>query len=252
MISDGRRIIKVVSSSLAEIVVVELQPGYESHRSTCPDGQFWLPVRGRQVVDGTRRQRPFDLLYYAPRQPAVRLTDTPTISYGLRVRLSKMEPQERDQCWIDSSDRRWDTKRQVLKLLNMGLTKQADPHLLDEAIAQWVSTKRTQAETSSAQWLHRIEELLRDDPSLSLPELSQSVGIVPAYLSGEFSRLKGFTISALRRQVMLERALRTAETSNLNVSAIEAGFYDASHFHRACVAELDVKPSHLRRLIWPT
>jgi transcriptional regulator GlxA family with amidase domain len=60
------------------------------------------------------------------------------------------------------------------------------------------------------------------------------------------------SISALKRQVRLQSALGAAERSTLNVAAIDAGFYDASHFHRACVAELDLKASALRRLIWPS
>src|SRR5690348_6682144 len=83
----GRTVVRRVSSSLADITVVDIEAGSASHRSTCPDGQFWLPVRGEQVVDGAYgklRQKPFELIYYAPREPAVRTADSPSLAYGLR------------------------------------------------------------------------------------------------------------------------------------------------------------------------
>jgi AraC-like DNA-binding protein len=251
---ETRKVLRRVRSSLAEIVVVSLQPGFTAHRTTCPDGQFWLPARGEQVVEGSpgiRRQRPFELLYYAPREPAVRVTDSPTLAYGLRLMLSRMNADEHDAAWYQSRPSSWDDKRVVLRLIRKGL--ESGGHALDEEVAQWIAQpSATPSESHRAGWLRRAEDLLHHDPSLSLLELSRAAGVVPAYLSAEFSRARGITISTYRRRIMLDRALASAERNSLNESAIEAGFYDASHFHRACVAELDLKPSMLRRMIWPT
>jgi AraC-like DNA-binding protein len=242
-----------VTSSLVDIKVVEIDPGSESHRSTCPDGQFWLPVRGEQVVKGEhsqRRQLPFELMYYAPREPAVRMADSPTLAYGLRVQLSQLTEEERDPRWIESAPVQWDTYRSVVCLLSRGLEGRADVHELDEVAARLVGSSALKGEESPrAPWLRRVEDLLEDDPSLTLVDLSRSAGVVPAYLSAEFSRARGVTVSRYRRRVMLRRALSLAGSLTLNEAAIEAGFYDASHFHRVCQAELDVKPTDLRRLI---
>jgi len=252
---EDRRVLSRFSSSLADLAAVAIQPGSRSIRSTCPDGQFWLPVRGEQVIrgaGGNRRQGPFELLYYAPREAAERMADSPTLAYGLRVKLSAMSDEQRDASWMEGNKVDWDTSRKVLSLIVKGFSGNADPHELDETIAQWVTSRRQVRETPRAQWLRTIQALLFDDPSLSLLDLSRATGIVPSYLSAEFSRTQRVTISAYRRQVMLQRALSYAGEGNLNVAAIEAGFYDASHFHRVCKAELKIKPTELRQLIWPT
>jgi AraC-like DNA-binding protein len=253
---EQRHILRRVSSSLADIVIAQKEPGYTAHRSTCPDGQFWLPIQGVQLVDssrGFRRQQPFELIYYAPREPAVRKTDTPTIAYGLRLMLSQMNDEERDNSWMQGDLPTWETKRFALNLISCSLDPNTDRFQLDEMVACWVAKpQKTKEESRRANWIQQVVDLLHEDPSLSLTDLSRKVGIAPAYMSAQFARVQGRTISAFRRQVMLEKVLHSASSENLYVSALEAGFYDASHFHRACQSELGLKPAHLRKLISPT
>lgn len=251
--SEGRRILRRIEGSLAEVVVMETNAGYLSQRTTCPDGQFWLLARGGLSIRGDvkeREQTPFDLAYYRPHQPASRLSLVPTLAYGLRIRFSKLHEGEFQGSWHDRKARSWESKRRILHLI--GRSTLGASHL-DEAVSIWLEEDEAhRPESSRAPWIRTVEDLLHRDPALSLLELSREVGVVPGYLSGEFRRSRGFTISTLKRRIMLQRAIAQSGSLPLNVAAIEAGFYDASHFHRACLSELAIKPSDLRSIFWPT
>ena len=250
---EQRHILRRVTTQLVDIVVVQKDPGYTSHRSTCPDGQFWLPVSGVQLVNGHRKQLPFELLYYAPREPAVRQTDSSALAYGVRIMLSNLNENERDESWHQGREMTWETKRMVIGLLINSLRSKADQHTLDEAVAQWIAKPSpSPKEHPKAKWIKRAKELIHEDSSLTLVEIGRQIGIAPAYLSAQFSQTQGLTLSEYRRQIMVQKTLQQAHKSTLNESAIEAGFYDASHFHRACLAELNAKPSQLKSLIWLT
>jgi AraC-like DNA-binding protein len=248
-----RHILRRVTSQLVDIVVAQKEPGYTSHRSTCPDGQFWLPVSGIQLVNGHKKQQPFELLYYAPREPAIRETDSSTLAYGVRIMLSKLTEDERDNSWLQGRETDWQTKRIVIGLILNSLSGNADPNETDEAIIRWIAKPdQTANEKPQSKWLKQVKELVRQDPTLSLTEIAREVGIAPAYLSAQFSLQNNQTVSAYRRQIMVQRTLQIANQTTLNHAAIDAGFYDASHFHRACLSELNAKPSDLKSLIWPT
>jgi AraC-like DNA-binding protein len=250
---EQRHILRRVTSQLADIVVVQKEPGYTSHRSTCPDGQFWLPVSGIQLVNGHRKQLPFELLYYAPREPAVRETDSSTLAYGVRIMLSQLTEHERDNSWLQGREMDWQTKRMVIGLILNSLYRKIDPNETDEAVLRWIAKPaRTLNEKPQAKWLNQVKELVNHDSTLSLTEIARQVGIAPAYISAQFSLQNNQTVSAYRRQVMVQRTLQIANQTTLNHAAIDVGFYDASHFHRACLAELNAKPSELKNLIWPT
>src|SRR6185369_5542180 len=118
------------------------------------------------------------------------------------------QEHEFDAAWVQGREMCWQTRRQVLNLTALAL-QGLDAYMLDELVAQWVSTSRTNTpEKPRARWLLHVAELLNHDPSLSLTDLSRAVGVVPAYLSAEFSRTHGQTVSSYRRQIMLNRALR--------------------------------------------
>lgn len=250
---EGRRVIRRVSSALAEIVVVQMQPGYRSLRTTCPDGQFWLIARGEQTVERFRaggKQRPFDLLYYAPREGAIRIAETASLAYGLRIRLSGMRPDEFDSVWNHSFRGRIGEEQAILRIVAHGLT---DPLAIDEAVAELLqSSAPREQERKKALWLATMKEMIEEKPERSLLEISRAVGVAPAYASAQFSRAFGITMTGYRRKVMISKTLRFANSSTLNEAAIEAGFYDASHFHRACAAELGFTPSHLRKMMRET
>jgi len=74
------------------------------------------------------------------------------------------------------------------------------------------------------------------------------MGVAPAYLSTSYKTAFGLTPASERRRSRLENAFRIADQDDktLNEAAIDAGFYDASHFHRACRAELGMTPSEVR------
>lgn len=252
---EERTIHRRVSSSMVDIVLAEMDPGHTHHRSTCPDGQFWLSISGIQVVSGPRgtlRQNPFDLMYYHPREPAMRTTSDRTLAYGVRLRLSELRDHERAEGWVQGQEFDWRTKRTVIRLIHGALKGGSDSHELDEAVSEWIAgTHVGRPENQKTRWMAQVEDLLHQAPDLTLVELSRLVGLAPAYVSAQYSQIHGHSISHRRRQIMLERVLRLASKRTLNEAAIEAGFYDASHFHRACVAELGVRPSELKKLVRP-
>lgn len=183
----------------------------------------------------------------------MRKTDTSTRAYGLRLMLSNMREDERDESWMQDRTPSWETKRLALNLISYSLDPNPDLFLLDEMVARWVTKPhQTKDEVRGAKWIQQVIDLVQIEPTLSLTDLSRSVGIVPAYMSAQFARVQGHTISAYRRQFMLEKTFQAATTENLYAAAIGAGFYDASHFHRACQSELGLKPAQLRKLISPT
>jgi AraC-like DNA-binding protein len=251
--ANGRRVIRRVSSALAEIVVLQMEPGYRSLRTTCPDGQFWLVARGEQTVERSRvggKQRPFELLYYAPREGAVRIAETPSLAYGLRIRLSAMRSDEFDSSWNHGFRGRIGEEQAVLRVVAGGL---ADPLGIDESVADLLSgSPAPTPERRATRWLRTMREIIENDPQCSLLEMSRSIGVAPAYASAQFSRVFGITMTGYRRKVMISKALRMASHSTLNEAAIEAGFYDASHFHRACTSQLGITPAHLRELMRET
>ncbi|MBS1727158.1 MAG: helix-turn-helix transcriptional regulator [Armatimonadetes bacterium] len=252
---EERQILRRSTASTVDVVLADMDPGYVHHRSTCPDGQFWLPISGLQVVAGWRghrRQGPFELLYYCPREPAVRTTDERTLAYGVRLRLSELRDDERDRPWVEGWPSGWSAKREVIRLVTLAMRESADPHDLDEVVAQWISSPtNARPEAAEARWMAKVEDLLREDSSRSLIDLARRLELAPAYLSAQYSRVCGRTISRRRRQIMLDEALRLAGERSLNEAAVEVGFYDASHFHRVCVAEMGIRPSELRTFFAP-
>ncbi|HLO98190.1 MAG TPA: hypothetical protein VK171_06320, partial [Fimbriimonas sp.] len=206
--SEDRIIHRRVTSSMVEVVLVEMEPGYTHYRERCPDGQFWLSVEGTQFISsarGFRKQNALELHYYCPKEPAVRTAAIKTLAYGIRLRLSGMNEQERDDSWIQGRKLDWQITRRMLQVLNAASHKHVDPHRLDELIATAISTQdSTIRESSRAKWLGKVEELLRNNPNMQLSELAVIVGLAPAYLSSEFAKQKGIPLSHLRRQIALE------------------------------------------------
>lgn len=252
---EERTIHRRVSSSTLDVVLAEMDPGHTHHRSTCPDGQFWLSVSGIQVVSsprGTRRQNPFDLMYYCPQEAATRTTSDRTLAYGVRLRLSELREDERAESWVQGGALDWQTRRRVIGLIRQALLTDSDPHDLDETVMGWIGRPDSaQNESTMTRWMRQVEALLREDPTMTLTALSRQIGLAPAYLSSQYSSVCGRSVSRFRRQIMLDQALRFASDRTLNEAAVEAGFYDASHFHRVCVAELGVRPADLKQIVRP-
>lgn len=251
--SESRIIHKRVSTSLVEVAFVEQEPGYVAHRSTCPDGQFWLVTSGSQVVTrqhDRRRQNSSEVMYYAPKEPAIREADDRTFAYGVRLRVSGLKEHERDSAWYSDAPTNWQSKRMVIALSNLAFVRGMDPHEVDEWVAGWIGTPISSTrDHGSARWIREARHLVQADPSISLVDLARMLDLAPAYVSSQFNRATGTSLSQLRRRVMLDNAIRLMPAMGPNEAAIEAGFYDASHFHRACTSELGIKASELRTLL---
>jgi AraC-like DNA-binding protein len=246
-----------ISGSLVEIVSVDLGRGYTSHRTTCPDGQFWWAVSGEQTVrqQASEKVRAFQLRYYAPREPAVRITEVASRAYGVRFFLSRMESSHFDAHWSKPKESGPQivgshAQGRITDLIEGALSRRYDLSDLDEIVSIWISEPgRSKRDGQRPTWLERARDEIAADPSKSLHCLAREVGIAPAYLSNQFKLVYGETISDFRRSVRVTQALRLARDMTPNEAAIEAGFYDASHFYRACKQALRVPPARVLRLL---
>ena len=243
------QVVHRTSTHLLEICAVRANPGYASHRTTCPDGQFWLTVHGDLTVmgeAGKSRHRPQELAYYAPREGAIRTAEEPVRAYGIQVKLSRLAGEDHDPHWRKIGPRGWADYRCVTQLLRIARGVDPDPHRLDELASEWLHSRQGfPSERGIPGWMNRAEEIVAADPGRPLAEVAREVGVVPAYLSAQYRRLRGVPLSQFRRRTMVQRALALHGELPLASAAIEAGFYDASHFHRTCVAELGAKPTEL-------
>lgn len=83
------------------------------------------------------------------------------------------------------------------------------------------------------------------DEALNLKALAKSVGCAPHYLSRQFSAEVGMTISQKLRQLRIDRAASFLRGGDYNVTeaAVEVGYSSLSHFTKAFVTEMGIKPS---------
>jgi AraC family transcriptional regulator len=91
----------------------------------------------------------------------------------------------------------------------------------------------TKVPETSAKWLAVIEEMLRDEtssPSLSI--LGTAVGRHPAHVARAFRARYGCSIGAFVRARRIDGALEALRESRRPIAeiALDAGFYDQSHF----------------------
>jgi AraC family transcriptional regulator len=100
-------------------------------------------------------------------------------------------------------------------------------------------------------WLRRARELLhesaRGKPSLS--SLARVAGVHEGHLTRAFRGYFGCSIGEYARGVRIRSAARALITSDRPISdiALEAGFYDQSHFHRVFRRALGCTPRTWRR-----
>ncbi len=99
-------------------------------------------------------------------------------------------------------------------------------------------------------WLRQARGILdeRFDESLTLVALSESVGIHPVHLAREFRRFYCSTVGEYVRKRRTEIACRQISTTDLPFSeiALNAGFFDQSHFARTLKKFTGMTPSEYR------
>jgi AraC family transcriptional regulator len=100
-------------------------------------------------------------------------------------------------------------------------------------------------------WLKRVEDLLRAGfrESLTLKKISQQVDVHPVHLAREFRKCFGSTVGEYVRNLRIEHARALIERKvPLKEVALEAGFFDQSHFSRVFRQVTGMRPSEYRAL----
>ncbi|HRE12619.1 MAG TPA: helix-turn-helix domain-containing protein [Usitatibacteraceae bacterium] len=120
------------------------------------------------------------------------------------------------------------------------------------ATAALVSHRQPQA--NQPPWLARCRDALRDDNEFALKpggltRLAKELGVHPVHLARAFRRHHRVTPGAWARAIRLERAAAALARNRDELSdiALEAGFFDQSHFTRAFRGAFGLTPAAFRR-----
>lgn len=111
-------------------------------------------------------------------------------------------------------------------------------------------TSRTRERTGQPAWLKRARDLIHDrvDQPITLSEVAREVGVHPAHLARTFRRFYHRSLGAYLRGLRIDRASRvlTERTASLSEVALQAGFYDQSHFTRVFKRHTGMTPAQFR------
>jgi AraC family transcriptional regulator len=107
----------------------------------------------------------------------------------------------------------------------------------------------------SDRWLRQACDLLRArfSESLSLNEIAHQVGVHPVHLARGFRRSFGTTVGEYVRQLRVDHARTALSEGNARLRdvALDAGFFDQSHFCRVFRRFTGMTPQEYRSLMSP-
>jgi AraC family transcriptional regulator len=85
----------------------------------------------------------------------------------------------------------------------------------------------------------------------SLAELGKTAGLHPSYLVNAFRERFGCSIGQYRRRRRVTRAIRQIWNTQAALSdiALEAGFYDQSHFTNELRKDVRLTPNQIRKMM---
>lgn len=234
----GTVVVPLWRSSYVEVVSAEFEADTIHARTYCPHFQYWLVKRGEwraESSEGDHLLRRGRFIQFNPFQKCRKIALDRVYGIGIRV----FEPESGSE-----SSRRVSvsTLWQIAALSTSG----AGGAEIDET-ALSVPTKENDRR-EPAEWLKVVETALTDDPAKewSLQELADLACVSPNHLCSEFNRNFGVTMTAFRRQRMLELAAESLTQKGRNP---ETGFYDASHFNRACQSEWGIRATQLKQIL---
>ena len=222
----------------ARVALCRGERGLEMIRESCPNTQIWVLLSGEwwEAGDGGRRRiQPYETRRYAPRQPCRRIVDSDSRAVSIELLGFAGAPL--------LSARQ---TRLAWRIAHRALSGGFDQLQLDEAAAQFEDEAIPNFGWSD--WLDRATEIIHEefrDP-LTLSELASRVGISSNHLSSAFHAMHAVPIPKYVRRLRLEDALRRMGTES--APWLTAGFYDASHFWRACQTDLGLTPKQLQEL----
>lgn len=176
---------------------------------------------------------------------------------------------------IDVDMARFDTRQSIARLLDerlffpagafAGLTREllaeiarpdavssvAAEGLLLEFLARMARLSGARS-TPRQRWLTHADALVRDmyRSSLTVADVADTVGVHPSTLARAYRQEFGCTIARRIRQLRLDHAASalTTTTTPLSEIALQAGFYDQSHFSNAFRRHFGTSPGLYRRL----
>ncbi len=119
-----------------------------------------------------------------------------------------------------------------------------------ELLSRIVRAEKPQRDVHPPKWMKKIEEFLNEhfeDP-ITVEQLSHIAGVHGVHLIRTFRKYHGITVGEYLRRRRIEFACRLLQSSELSVTqvAVQAGFYDQSHFTRAFRAMVGVTPGQFR------
>ena len=105
-------------------------------------------------------------------------------------------------------------------------------------------------ESAAPPWLSRATDAIAANfrSKISLVDLAAQAGVHPSYLARTFRRRHGCSVTDYVRRLRLEWAMRELQRDGRSISdvALDAGFYDHSHFSHAFRSFTGLTPAQFR------
>lgn len=124
--------------------------------------------------------------------------------------------------------------------------------LMLEILAETFRQSENSFSNKPPRWLLQIESLIIEEfkENLTIEALARSENIHPTHLAREFRRYFNSTIGDYIRKKRVEFACQKLINSNMPIKeiAIEAGFFDQSHFTRVFKKAFNITPSAYRSI----
>jgi AraC family transcriptional regulator len=125
--------------------------------------------------------------------------------------------------------------------------------VLGEAARQRISSGRISSQSPAPpRWLIEAREIIHENAreGVSLIVLATSLGVHPSYLSRMFRLFYGCSIVQYVQRVRLDYSIRELIESDKPLAqiAINAGFYDQSHFTNVFKSHLQMTPTKFRQM----
>jgi AraC family transcriptional regulator len=142
---------------------------------------------------------------------------------------------------------------EVYKVL-YALKKETSADLLDiycyESMISYINTSNR---IGKLFWVKQIKERINDDPisPLSLEKLSVDFGLHPNYIVRKFKEVTGFKLSEYLTKIRLEYSINKLIISDDKITkiALDAGFYDQSHYIRNFKNHVTTTPLNFKKTI---
>lgn len=112
----------------------------------------------------------------------------------------------------------------------------------------YLTTHWTRVERTPDDWAEQLTAALLDDPDLSIRSWAEERGLHPGSIGRRFRQTFSLTAAAFRAHVRAHRAIRDISGSDHTLAqiAVDNGYADQSHLHRAILAITGKTPGSLR------